>query len=351
MLKKEQVIIHIGLHKTGTTTIQQFMSDNRAKLIDVDYVCHIGNGDYREDGNSYFLLKQENWYDENRSYKLDIALLIANIKNSKKNRVMLSTEGLSWCSDKEQLQTLKNELLLVSDNILILVYVRSPVSLAVSNFSEGLKYPNSVSILTDYDHACLSVESLKSEISYEHYTFKNILNWQEVFSHSLLVREFNVNSFYKNNLLADILNILDLNGDSQLLKSALLYQRQNESFNMLQVYYLVAVHRLSNKLPDTHRVKSLLFELIKHKLHWLKSDKKFHFDKINAELFTAKIKDDVLIANDKLGIDNINLSYKVIEKSPLSVQDYFKLSGIFLIHLSLLGIYIITKIYKKLRLR
>ena len=351
MLKKDKVILHIGLHKTGTTTIQQFMSDSRNILSDVDYVCHLRNGDYREDGNSYFLLQQDNWYDEHRSYKIDIALLISNIKNSKKKKVMLSTEALSWCSNKEILRTLKCELFKVTHNLLILVYIRSPISLAVSNFSEGLKYPNSVSILTDYNYPCLSVENLKREISYEHYTFKNILAWQEVFTESLLGREFSTNNFYKKNLLADVLNILDLNKDPKLLQNALSYRRKNESLNMLQIYYLISVHRLSNRLPGTHKVKSLLFELIKHKLHWLKSDKIFHFDKGNAELFTAKIKDDVLIANGKLGIDDINLSYKVIEKSPLSIQDYFKLSGIFLVHLFLLGIYITNRVYKKLRIR
>ena len=120
MLKKEQVIMHIGLHKTGTTSIQQFLAENRTQLGDLDYVCYTRDGFFREDGNSYFLLKQHNWYSNKRSCQFDMPLLMENIKNSNKSRVMISSEAFSWCTGIENIKKLKDEI----QSRLLLVYIR-----------------------------------------------------------------------------------------------------------------------------------------------------------------------------------------------------------------------------------
>tara|TARA_R110000772_G_scaffold28437_1_gene71628 strand:- start:462 stop:1508 length:1047 start_codon:yes stop_codon:yes gene_type:complete len=348
MLKKEQVIMHIGLHKTGTTSIQQFLAENRTQLGDLDYVCYTRDGFFREDGNSYFLLKQHNWYSNKRSCQFDMPLLMENIKNSNKSRVMISSEAFSWCTGIENIKKLKDELLTVTDEILILVYVRDPVSFAVSVYTEGLKYPNSLSVLTDYTYPCLSKNNLCSQLSIEHYTFANLLPWKEVFLDNLKVRCLEDDKLFQNNLLADVLHVIGLNGNDKLKVKALSYRRENESFNMLQVYYLTLVIKFFNKFKDSHRLKSLSYELIRHKIHWLKSDKKFSVNDDVAKNYIDEIRNELFFSKERLG-ENINSEYYRGSNrlKRFSALDIIKIFFIFSVHVFLFGRYSLNRFLNK----
>lgn len=347
MLKKEKVILHIGLHKTGTTSIQQFLAENRNLLDDLDFVCYTQEGYFREDGNAYFLLRQENWYSSKPHCSLDIPLLLKNVRNSNKKRVMISSEAFSWCVDKTALEELKAQLFNVANEVSIIAYVREPISFAVSLYTEGLKYPNSLSILSDYNYPCLSNENLANKFLVNHYTFGNLQPWKEVFLNDLTVRSLEKEKLVENNLLVDILTIVGRNECETLHMKALNQRRENESFNLLQVYYLSSIYRFLNKFKDSHRLKSLSYELIKRKLHWLKSDKKFGVDKDEATKYFAEIKEGLLLSKASLGESVVTeFKYKRGFIDKISFLDYAKISFMAFLHAFLFGVYILTRIFK-----
>ncbi|WP_039986597.1 hypothetical protein [Paraglaciecola mesophila] len=349
MLKKEKVILHIGLHKTGTTSIQQFLAENRNQLGDLDYVCYTQEGYFREDGNAYFLLKQKNWYSSKRSYQLDIPLLLTNIRKSQKKRVMISSEALSWCVNLADIEELKAQLLEVAHEVLVLAYVREPVSFAISIYTEGLKYPNSLSVLTDYNHPCLSSAHLRKQFLFEHYTFGNILPWKDVFLNDFTVKSLEKEKLLAGNLLVEILKILELGNCEELHKKALNYRRENEGFNLLQVHYLTSLYRFLNKFKDSHRLKSLAYELIKRKLHWLESDKKFNVENDVAIKYFTEIRDGLLMSKAHLG-ESVDTEFKYKKRSvdSLSFLDYVKILIVAITHSFFFGVYILTRIFKSI---
>tara|TARA_R110001583_G_scaffold181353_1_gene338567 strand:+ start:11145 stop:12191 length:1047 start_codon:yes stop_codon:yes gene_type:complete len=348
MLKKEKVILHIGLHKTGTTSIQQFFAKNRDELGELDYACYTQEGYFREDGNAYFLLKQENWYSSERQCQIDIPHLLANIKKSKKKRIMISSEAFSWCENKAYIEELKAQLLNVANEVLILAYVREPLSFAVSLYTEGLKYPNSLSVLTDYKYPCLSRVNLANKFLNGHYTFGNLLPWKEVFHNDLTVRSLEKEKLLSGNLLVDVIKIVGLGESEELLKKALNHHWENESFNLLQVHYLTSIYQFLNNFEDSHRLKSLSYELIKRKLHCLKSDKKFKVKEDTASKYFYQIRDDLLLSKQSLGESvEVEFKYKKGHLDKLSFVDYFKFCYVFLIHVFFFGVYLFKRVTYK----
>ncbi|GGZ65644.1 hypothetical protein [Paraglaciecola chathamensis] len=347
MVKKEKVILHIGLHKTGTTTIQQFLAKNRAELGDLDYVCYTQSGHFREDGNSYFLVERENWYSSRRSCHLDIPLLLENINRSTKKQVMVSSEAFSWCVNQADIEELKVRLLTVSHEVLILAYVREPVSFAISAYTEGLKYPNSLSVLADYNYPCLSNHNLRNSFLVEHYTFGNLLPWKKVFHQDLIVRSLEQDKLLGNNLLVEILEIVGLGKCEKLRENALTYHRENESLNMLQVTYLTSLYRFLDKFKSSHKLKSLSYELVRRKLHWLNSNKKFSVSNNVAKRYFAEIRECLVSAREALG-DSVETEFKYnkIHVNKISFFDFFKISFLAVVHVFLFSIYLVKRAMK-----
>lgn len=346
LVKKEKIILHIGLHKTGTTSIQQFLAENRDILGEIDYVCYTQDGYFREDGNSYFLAERESWYSSKRSCHLDIPLLLENINRSDKKQVMVSSEAFSWCTDRACIEELKVQLLEIAHEVLILAYVREPVSFAISIYSEGLKYPNSLSVLTDYNYPYLSNLNLSDNFLVDHYAFGNLIPWKNVFLNDFVVRCLGKGKLLENNLLVDILHIIGLGKNKELYQKALNYHRENESFNLLQVTYLTSLYRFLNKFQDAHRLKSLSYELIRRKFHWLKSDKKFSVKNSVAKQHFDTILSKLTMSNKCLGESvEIEFKYRKDFVDTLSLLDYFKVALFAFLHIFLFLVYLFKRVF------
>jgi hypothetical protein len=149
-----KTILHIGLEKTGTTSVQQLLKTNRATLLGqgtlVPTSLHPGNNFYlamasfssfRPDG----LLKAEGIKNQAGLDAFRTKVLTkfqAELKSaSSAKQVMISSEHLqSRLTSLKDIQLLKNNLQSVGLNHFeVLVYLREPIRIALSHHGMAIK--------------------------------------------------------------------------------------------------------------------------------------------------------------------------------------------------------------------
>lgn len=150
---KKSLVLHIGTEKTGTTTLQHFIQDNRQAFLEsgVYIPQQLGalTGPYR--GNHRALatlfMSDENSDDFKSSTKIDsawkrkkISDLISEFEAIDKPVTIITSEHLSsrLCSNSE-ISKLSGFLSDYFDEIKIVVYIRRQVEAAVSAYSTSLK--------------------------------------------------------------------------------------------------------------------------------------------------------------------------------------------------------------------
>ena len=154
MMKSKKIIIHAGLHKTGTSSIQSVLSASRALLSEqgILYPSFGENGWenhsvplallFMNEGNPGFHSVKKNFPDEDsRSIAQDRVLqdfLLEFIRCGEQN-ILLSGEDISIFK-KNELENLKYFFSNVFDcKFEIIVYVREPVSYVVSGAQEMVR--------------------------------------------------------------------------------------------------------------------------------------------------------------------------------------------------------------------
>jgi hypothetical protein len=145
----KKIYVHIGMHKTGTTSIQKMMHTN-ARLL-------LAHGIYYPtifENHSFFLClmfatSPEKWglyvrcgYTTLEKVKKINAcyrkLLMRELKNPKINTVIFSGEGLSFLSE-EEVNNFSRWLQQFSDNVTIICAARNPVDWYRSSVQQTLK--------------------------------------------------------------------------------------------------------------------------------------------------------------------------------------------------------------------
>jgi hypothetical protein len=130
---KKTIFLHIGAHKTGTTAIQRFLSENRHALQEDGYI-YPGSGEAHHDmAREFRTLTPE----EIRS-KPDLAIhrYFKEIDSSEKNFVIISCEMFEFLRMK--IGSLKN-FLVPKYNVKIVYYVRRQDDLIESLYSWSMK--------------------------------------------------------------------------------------------------------------------------------------------------------------------------------------------------------------------
>lgn len=307
IMKKKEVILHIGLHKTGTTSIQSFMIKNKALLEEHDYVCLNNDGTERVDGNSYHLLKRTSFSSKDREFYLDIPLLKKMILSSDKKKVIVSTEAFSWVSSEHELRQLKSELRAICDSISIICYVRDGISFAKSIYSEACKPVNCLSVLHNFYYKPLDGRILEDKFKYHYYTLENLVVWKNVFiDNKFIARKFDINSFYQNNLICDFLHEIGCN-NKDLCDLAINWPKTNESISYLQAKYMSRVKKYSSRMKDGNRwdIENAAY----NKIDFLKCNRKVYFSSKLEQEFYRLIEHDLKKNMNILGLtESSNIS-------------------------------------------
>ena len=237
----KKCILHIGMHKTGSSSLQTYLYNNVQKLPnDIIYA------DFKTPNHSgpllYALLDNPTHDNElldnsgsiekiNENIEYYKKLLFSNLEK-KYTTIIFSAESLVKLSEKE-LFNFKQTLLKYVDKIDVISYVREPISFMSSAFQQIVKTHE------------ISIESEKYFPRYKDKLekFENVFNDVEyiLFDKKSLHREDVVFDFCKRNLLPE-----------------LAYKRNNETLSQLAVLFLYTFQRVRLNNNNEHYNISLL---------------------------------------------------------------------------------------------
>lgn len=215
----KQTILHIGLEKTGTTSIQYLLSQNRSRLLEssilVSNTTNAGNNyhlaiasysKFRADGLTKQLgIQNQQQLDAFRDKKL--AALKKEIEKSKPERVILSSEHFqSRLLTIEDIALLKTSLESVGlANLKILLYLRDPLKIVMSHHGMAIKKGVHV---TDAFY-----RPEHPRISHIIDNKKTLQNWQAVFGREAIDVRIYAESQPGEALLTDFLSACDISKD------------------------------------------------------------------------------------------------------------------------------------------
>lgn len=206
------LILHIGTEKTGTTSIQEFLKKNIDQLkrnaIYIPQVPMVGDGNHRwlplfannTKSSDGFVRQLQFKSDEDRKKIIDEKkrkfMSECHDAANACNTLILSSEHLhSQLKTLEEIQRLRNLLEEVADKILIVIYIRDPLKMAVSRFSTAIKAGRTNSVLPSP-----SQRNLEQVFNYD----QTIKRWKECFPDAkILVRRFERSLLKKGNVVID----------------------------------------------------------------------------------------------------------------------------------------------------
>lgn len=213
---KMKLILHIGTEKTGTTTLQSILHQNRSELLKEGFYFTKSAGlENNREFPVYFMLntKIDDFFSTinittieemiawkklfYEKYKNELLMVPNHV-----HTVIISSEHFhSCCTDEIEIENIYKEFSLFFDDIKIIVYLRNQVDLANSWYSTRLKHGIKVSC-RDFVKGCVPGN--------HYYDFDIFLSkWEKVFgAQNMTVRVFEK----KNNHIDDFFSIF-LNPD------------------------------------------------------------------------------------------------------------------------------------------
>lgn len=246
-----KAFLHIGTVKTGTTSIQRFLQDNKNELKKHKFYYPQSILYKKENPQHIFLehiakqiyIKTKNNPNNFIKYlnsERIIRTLKQEIEKNKDKTFIFSSECISFFLDiEEKIKALKLFLnYLGFDDIKIILYLRNQADLMVSLSSEDLKRGL---IKASYE--------IKPQ-EHEHiYTFDyDILcsRYSDIFGkENFIPRIFQKDDFFKEDLIKDFLHILGIKDYDFIFP-----KNKNESLNLLGFEFLSIFNKYNNNMDD-----------------------------------------------------------------------------------------------------
>jgi hypothetical protein len=238
----KRVFLHIGGEKTGTTTLQRFLTRNafRLKRAGFHYPCHPNDVCFFGAGHfpiaACLIDEKVEFIDEKKQLTLSLVLgeLAQRISAAKHNTILSCEHFSSRLSQKRQLATLRDAL--STDDIKIVFYIREPSDLALAAWSTAVRY--------GARHA-FSQDLVTPENRYYNH-LKTLTLWSSVFGESnLIVREYNRSRLVGGDIRNDFCSLLGLEPADFRFE-----QDENRSFDLQR---LEVLRHINCALPDFRR--------------------------------------------------------------------------------------------------
>ena len=233
MNKGRKLIIHIGSHKTGTTSIQKFMLDNKNLLEDNGWSLFsknraVNNRVHYSEGSI------NSWIDfsgKHESFCGRLSEKILSELSKTQGNIIISSEELSWCMTRESIENIKKIMSNIFSDISIIVYFRRQDEQLLSHYQQGFRFKESTAAKF-YGRELTPLPEHKPYFdNYLNYARKLEL-WRSVFGEeNVYWNLFDKNCLYKNNIINDFLtNIgIDVPVKNEFTNQAL--SKENIIFN------------------------------------------------------------------------------------------------------------------------
>ncbi len=237
------MILHIGAHKTGTSSIQRFLKQNTIALGNKGWqlFCRKPEGINSKDGSA------NSWIEfEGKSESLSANInagIYAQLQYLGKN-VIVSSEELFWLNDRRKIKALFTSLSDIFDNITVVCYLRRQDQHLYSHYQQGFKFPESSARAFYGNDVSQIPEHMIFFKSYLDYSAKLDV-WSEFFGReNILVREYSANSLLESDSVKDFASLLPFE-TSQFDFST---KKVNESLNKTQIIVNNAVFSIRSEL-------------------------------------------------------------------------------------------------------
>ena len=233
-----RAFIHIGLHKTGTKSIQFALAQRRSRLAR-------GNWLYPREGTTSNRSGHHGlaWYLQGASHrhpgllKFDLAAFQAEIASAGTRDIIVSSEELSKLSrNKFSIETVLG--LFPAHEVFVVVYVREQAEFLNSLYTEVLKdmtYPSSIG----------NFVARRLQADQDNYLALLQL-WHQRLGRRLLVRPYDRTEMYGGDTVRDFAHLMSIDDIVRPLPA----ERKNLQHNTWQVAVLIGLSRLLKKRDE-----------------------------------------------------------------------------------------------------
>ena len=235
--KKDLCILHIGMPKTGSTTIQNEFFKNGIEDTKTEYL-KLDTPNHGQHLRSISMEQKENYYFfKNKNFTLedieDFAknskkMIEKSILSSKKQSILMSGEDLYHATPSE-IKSLKIFLEKFFKKIVVVAYVRPPKPFCESAFQQVVKFHK----LSSFNRG------------YIYHPYKKIANYINIYGEkNVKILPFIPKKFYNNDLISDFCFCLDLKTQTSRL------QNYNETLSKEAISILFAYNKFTDISKD-----------------------------------------------------------------------------------------------------
>ncbi|MGY5584085.1 DUF4422 domain-containing protein [Vibrio cincinnatiensis] len=319
----KSIIVHIGMHKTASSSIQKILSIETNLLNNSKIVFPVSG---RINNEMHHALAYDIIESFNTSYKFFYGSnakgkswdnLYSELGNDNRDVVLSSEEFyriLTICGI-DGLTKLKDKLLKLSNNLKIIVYLRKQDDFFNSAYNQCIKFDNII-----FTPAELGSKLKINELDY----YQQLSAWAHVFGkENLIVRSFDKNLLYKNDIIHDffkIINIplnsdvnIDYNENVSLPLSFLEIRRQINSIDIEYPKFRDEINKIINDLSYVDSFKNV-FSMSKYYYEsnvetWDDVNNKISKEFLNGdELFSKRFKN----SNELTFVNDCKIDYELI---------------------------------------
>lgn len=241
----KKIYIHTGQHKTGTTSLQQMLFDNRLKLNEEENISFFTTDTKNrviKNGNTCCWIKINKRNVENDASIVSPEVLAQNLAKLP-NDVIMSAECFSWIFDKQELLRFKEELSKFFDEIIIIVYIRRQDKQIVSLYQQRSKKHRPPSNFF-YGNEPTAIPMYNKNLDYYFDYNKRISKWGDVFGDdNIIIRVFDKKTLYKGDIVSDFCNLLNIKNITSSMK-----KNVSNGFEKTKVSHLMSSLGMRNDL-------------------------------------------------------------------------------------------------------
>jgi len=241
-----KLIIHIGSHKTGTSSIQSSLFGHCGDLEKQGFTLYNYNldGSLRQNGNA------DPWicFEPGSHLEARIREGLAQELRALAGNVLISSAHFSWIFDESELHSFHDQLKDDFDEFKIVAYVRRQDQQAVSHYQQGSEF-NAVDAARYYDGGCRALPPCRGHFQQYLNYFQKLGMWGNVFGDAnMIVRVIDEEFLRDGDIVANFFAAVSLD-----IKVAAPHQNESRSFEQTKLGHLM--NRM--KVPGQLR-KSLL---------------------------------------------------------------------------------------------
>lgn len=320
-----KLIIHIGAHKTGSTSIQKFFA-SYSNYFETHFnlVYPIENQIRPEFG--YWGHHYLTWYYTPPKKNLDPNNLklafnnFINLISSNNKDVLLSSEDFIWnIKTKEFISDVRNKF----NEIVVIMYVRRQVDAVLSLYQTGVVNQDNIETFQDW--------FTRAAFLFDYYSIAK--HWEEL-SCKVIVKPFMRERFYSRDIILDFLKTLGEILDREISPPED-YEPQSIKVNVSLPDFITMMIRYYNSQPSKDKVVPILRELGLKLIEIMPDLPKYDFvpPSLKREIINTYKDSNRLLCEKYLGLEYLEWLNKDIEEDDKIYFERFGYPGAQLVEL------------------